>query len=229
MKLNQYIKEDKPREKLQRYGVKNLTDSELLAILLRTGNKKESVNELSSKILKTAGSLNKLSDMSLTGLMKIDGVALSKACTIIASFELGFRVMSYHKEKIKLRDSNEIYNYFKYDFVGVKEESFYALYFDTKCNLIKKEEIFKGTIDSCDIHFREVFKKAIIESAKFIIVMHNHPSGDVTPSEKDKEMTKDIMEYGEMLDIKVIDHIIISSEDYFSFYEYYHGISHKNK
>lgn len=229
MKLSEYIDEDKPREKLEKLGVKNLTDSELLAILLRTGNKNESVNELSSKIIKTAGGLNKLSDMSLNRLMQIDGVALSKASIILASFELGFRTLNYHKDKIKMRDSHEIYKYFKYDFINVKEERFYALYFDAKCKLIKKEEIFKGTIDSCVIHYREIFKIAIVEGAKFIIVMHNHPSGDVNPSDKDKEITEELMTYGEFLGINVVDHIIISSEDYFSFYEYYNEINHKNK
>lgn len=228
MKLKEYIKEDKPREKLQKIGVKNLTDCELLSIILRTGNKNESVNELSNKILKAAESLNKLSDMSLNQLMRIDGIALSKACTILSSFELGFRVMNYHKEKIKFKDSYEIFKYYRYDFIGVKTESIYALYFDTKDNLIKKEEVYKGTIENCAGAFRDLFRIAIIENARYIIVMHNHPSDDITPSAIDKTVTEELCTYGEIIGIKVVDHIIISSEDYYSFYEYKHNIKHKN-
>ena len=219
MKLKEQLENDKPREKLALVGVSYLTESELLSILLRTGSKNESVNELSTRILKEVGNINNLSQMSLTRLLKIKGVKLSKASTILATFELGKRVYKEKNKKIKLNNSTNIFNYFKNEFINIKQESFYILLYDTKMNLILKKEIYKGTIDSVTIHPREIFKEAIKESASFIIIMHNHPSGDTTPSKEDIEITNRLIQVGQIVGIKVLDHIIISNESYYSFYE----------
>lgn len=219
MKLKEQLDYDKPREKLSLLGASSLTDSELLSILLRTGSKNESVNELSTRILKSVGSLSKLSEHSLSMLLKIKGIKLSKASTILATFELGKRVYISSNKKIKLNNTTDIFNYFKNEFKTAKQESFYILLYDAKMNLILKKEIYRGTVDSVNIHPREIFKEAIKESASFIIVMHNHPSGDTTPSGVDIEITQRLVEVGKLIGIKLLDHIIISSESYYSFYE----------
>lgn len=223
MKLKEIINNEKPREKLQKYGVENLTDSELLSIILRTGNKKESVNELSNRILKEIGGLSKLNSLNLSSLTKLDGIKLSKASTIISSFEMGRRVFNRSEDKIKLNTTTKIYNYYKNEFKGVTQERFYILLFDTKMQLIKRKTLYIGTVDSINVHPREIFKEAFLESASFIVLMHNHPSGDTTPSDKDIELTERIVSIGDLTGIKVVDHIIISSNSYFSFYENAHG------
>ena len=218
MRYKDKINEDKPREKLRKYGIESLSDTELISILIRTGNKNCSVEELSNNILKTINGLTNLKNLGLNSLTKINGIKLSKASTILARRELGKRV--FKKENlVKLTNSMQIYNAFKYEFIGIKQEKFYVLLFDTKMNLILKKEIGKGTINKVDIGPREVFKEAIKESASFIVIMHNHPSGDTTPSNEDIEITNTMIKTGEIIGIKVVDHIIISENSYYSFYE----------
>lgn len=219
MKFKEILKEEKPREKLKTLGVKNLTDSELLEILLRTGNKSESVDELSTRVLKEIGGLNKLNSLSFNMLTNIKGIKSSKASTILSALELGRRILNKEETKIKLDSSEKIYNYYKNDFKEIKQEIFYVLLYDTKMNLIERKEIHKGTVNGVDIHPREVFKDAIKESATFMIIMHNHPSGDTTPSKEDILVTERLAKIGELIGIKILDHIIISSESYYSFYE----------
>lgn len=219
MRFKEKIADEKPREKLKKFGVQYLTDSELLEILLRTGNKNESVEDLSIRILKSIGGLNKLNDISFNMLTKIKGIKASKASTILSAIEIGKRIINKEENKIKLDSSEKIYQFYKNDFISIKQEIFYVLLYDTKMNLIEKKEIHKGTVNAVDIHPREVFKEAIKESATFIIAMHNHPSGDTSPSKEDIEVTNRLSEIGEIIGIKLLDHIIISTESYYSFYE----------
>lgn len=219
MKFKEKIESEKPREKLKNQGISSLTDSELLSILLRTGSKNESVDELATKILKEIGGLNKLNEITLNNLTKIKGIKLSKASTILVAIELGKRLLKENQKITKIKEPKEIFNYFKNQFIGVKQETFFVLLYDTKMNLIDKKELYKGTIDSVDAHPREVFKEAIMASATFIIIMHNHPSGDTTPSDEDIEITNRLIETGHIIGIKILDHIIISNTSYFSFYE----------
>ena len=217
MKLKDYLDEDKPREKLIKYGSSFLSDSELLCILLRTGTKSKSVNELSSELLKKYDGFPNMVELSFNEIIKNNGIK-SKAATLLAAFEIAKRIDN-NTNKIKLTNSIDIFNKYKNEFKNEKQEKFYVLLFDTKMNLICKKEIFKGTIDKVDAHPREVFKEAIKESASFIIIMHNHPSGDTTPSEEDKIITSQFASAGEIIGIKVIDHIIISNNSYYSFYD----------
>lgn len=218
MKLKDMLDEEKPREKLKRLGIEYLTDSELLSILLRTGNKNESVNVLSSKILKSIGGIKKLKEVSLNTLCKIEGIKLSKASVIVAAFELAKR--SYKEENyVKFKSVKDMYNFIRSDFVNVKQEKFLILLFDTKMNLIKKKELFKGTINEVNIYAREIFKEALNENASFIVLIHNHPSGDVSPSEEDDITTKKLVELGKFLGVKIIDHLLVSQNNYFSYYE----------
>lgn len=226
MKYKDKINEEKPREKLKKIGVENLSDVELLSILLRTGSKEFSVEELSNNILKEIGSISNLKNIGLNTLTSIKGIKLSKASIILASIELGKRCYKINKNFVKLNKTYDIFNYFRHEFIGVRQEKFYVLLFDTKMNLILKKEIGKGTVNEVKIDPREVFKEAIKESTTFVIIMHNHPSGDTTPSNADIEITNSMITTGEIIGIKVLDHIIISENNYYSFYE--NGVKEKS-
>ncbi len=218
MKLKELISEDKPREKLFKKGAEYLTDSELLAIILRTGNKSESVTELSNRILKRIGGVKNLKNMTINTLTKIEGIKLGKASSILASFELAKRALK-NDEPIKFKNTIDMYNYIKNDFLYELQEKFIILLFDKQFKLIKKCEVFKGTIDAVNVYPREIFKEALKENASFIVLAHNHPGGEVMPSIQDDEITKILVKNGQLIGIKVIDHLIVTPNSYFSYYE----------
>lgn len=218
MKLKELISEDKPREKLLKKGAEYLTDSELLAIILRTGNKSESVTELSNRILKRIGGVKNLKNMTINTLTQIEGIKLGKASSILASFELAKRALK-NDEPIKFKNTIDMYNYIKNDFLYELQEKFIILLFDKQFKLIKKCEVFKGTIDAVNVYPREIFKEALKENASFIVLAHNHPGGEVMPSIQDDEITKILVKNGQLIGIKVIDHLIVKPNSYFSYYE----------
>ncbi len=218
MKLKELINEDKPREKLLKKGAEYLTDSELLAIILRTGNKSESVTELSNRILKRIGGVKNLKNMTINTLTQIEGIKLGKASSILASFELAKRALK-NDEPIKFKNTIDMYNYIKNDFLYELQEKFIILLFDKQFKLIKKCEVFKGTIDAVNVYPREIFKEALKENASFIVLAHNHPGGEVMPSIQDDEITKILVKNGQLIGIKVIDHLIVTPNSYFSYYE----------
>lgn len=218
MKLKELINEDKPREKLLKKGAEYLTDSELLAIILRTGNKSESVTELSNRILKRIGGVKNLKNMTINTLTQIEGIKLGKASSILASFELAKRALK-NDEPIKFKNTIDMYNYIKNDFLYELQEKFIILLFDKQFKLIKKCEVFKGTIDAVNVYPREIFKEALKENASFIVLAHNHPGGEVMPSIQDDETTKILVKNGQLIGIKVIDHLIVTQNSYFSYYE----------
>ena len=218
MKLKELISEDKPREKLLKKGAEYLTDSELLAIILRTGNKSESVTELSNRILKRIGGVKNLKNMTINTLTQIEGIKLGKASSILASFELAKRALK-NDEPIKFKNTIDMYNYIKNDFLYELQEKFIILLFDKQFKLIKKCEVFKGTIDAVNVYPREIFKEALKENASFIVIAHNHPGGEVMPSIQDDETTKILVKNGQLIGIKVVDHLIVTQNSYFSYYE----------
>lgn len=219
MKYKERLPEEKPREKMKASGASSLSNCELLSILLRTGNKSESVEELSNRLVKEMGNISKLANSSINTLTKIKGIGICKAATILAAIELGKRTLKKSNKNINLSNTKKIFEYYKNDFIGETKERFFVLLFDQKMHLIEKEELYKGTIKGLMISPGEVFKNAIKENATSIIIMHNHPSGDPTPSRADEELTMRIIESGKILDIEVLDHIIISPEKYYSFFE----------
>jgi len=195
----------------------NLDDAELLAIILEKGIKlDESSVELANKLLKKYKSLAGLSNLSLTELKK--EVGLIKALKIKALFEL-FRETSRLKRggfKPTIESAKDVYNYFVDELKDKKKEYFYALLLDSKNRIIKEELISVGTLNSSLVHPREVFKSAIKESANAIILVHNHPSGDANASNEDEIITKKIINAGKLMNIKVIDHVVISENDWWS-------------
>ena len=212
---------DKPREWLYQYGRENLSDEELISIILKTGTKGMSVKEVSLKLLENVGDIKKLKDIGINTLMGINGIGKVKAIEIKAAIELGRRIYIENKKLggIILNNSLKIYEYFK-DLIGdKKQEYFYTVYVDTKGRYIDKKCLFVGTINNSIVHPREIFKEAYLLSANGIICIHNHPSGDPTPSKEDIMITRKIKEIGMIHGIKLIDHIIVGMDSYYSFYE----------
>lgn len=210
---------ERPRERLKEVGQSNLTNIELLSIILKSGTKEKNVKDLSIELLKKYNLLE-LKDISINDLISIKGIGEAKAIELIASIELGKRIfLKETKKLVKLDDPVKIWESSKYIFNGKKQEYFYTYYFNTKQELIEKKLLFIGTINQSTTHIREVFKEAYKVSASYIICLHNHPSNDVTPSKADKEFTQALFEIGKIQGIPVLDHIIVGDNKYYSFYE----------
>ncbi|MGI6330143.1 MAG: RadC family protein [Bacilli bacterium] len=221
IKLKELPLDEQPREKLLKYGVENVSTSDLIAIILKTGTKKDNVFSLAQKVLIEVEEIDNLKDISLASLTKIPGIGQVKALQLIASIELGRRVY-YEKKldsKLILTNPKIIYDYIKYFLQDKKQEHFYVLYLDNKHRLIEKRLLFVGTINISVVHPREIFKYAYLFSAAGIICVHNHPSGNPEASKEDQILTQKLREIGTLLGIKLIDHLIIGQEEYYSFYE----------
>ena len=212
--------DEKPRERLIKYDAKNLSNEELLSIILKTGTKNYSVKTLANHVLKEINDINDLKDITINKLMEIKGIGKVKAIELLAALELGKRVY-YLKQNsdIKLNTSKKVFEYFRYMLMYEHQENFIAVYLDSKSRLISYKILFKGTLNTSCVHPREIFKYACLESAYSIIVIHNHPSGEVDPSKEDIELTKKLFEIGSLMGIPIVDHIIIGKDKYFSFYE----------
>ena len=212
--------EERPREKLLELGSNNLSDEELLAIIIKTGTKGYSSKDLAISLIENLGGINNLKDLTINSLDSIKGIGKVKKIELLAILELGKRI--YLKRNIihkKYTDPYFIYLDNKSLIYGLKQEYFYVFYLDTKKNLIERKLLYMGTINKSVVHPREVFKYAYILSASGLICMHNHPTGDVIPSKSDIDLTKTLVEIGRIQGIEVLDHLVVSDENYFSFYE----------
>ena len=209
-------KVERPREKLMRYGPEKLSNSELLAILLRLGKKGENVVELASKILKRFKA-DKLPYLTFDELKDYPGLGPAKACEIVACFELGKRLLKGKKARIYLKPK-EVWEELK-DIRDNKKEHFVIFYLDSRNQEIKREIISIGSLNANLVHPREVFEPAVRNLAAQIILAHNHPSGDPEPSEDDITITKRLVEAGKIMGIEVIDHIIVVKNGFLSFKE----------
>ncbi len=208
----------KPRERFLKYGKEALSDSELMAIILRTGIPNENVVQVSDRLIKEHG-LDKLFDCSLKELQEIKGIGQSKAMQILAISELGKRYSQSKNPITKITQAKDVYNYFKSDLENEKQENFYILLLNSKNHIIKKEFITRGVLDASIVHPREIFRPAIKNSAAKIILIHNHPSGDPQPSQEDLDITRNLIEIGKKIDIKVLDHVIIGNSSWWSWVE----------
>lgn len=220
MLIKEIPKEERPRERLLKYGASSLSNEELLAIIIKNGSKGLSAKDLAILILKRVGKIENLKDLNIRTLDNIKGLGIVKKIELMVLIELGKRIYLSNnlKEEKKYINPDYIYNDNKYLFYGLKQEYFYVLYLDTKKNLIERKLLFMGTIDRSLIHPREVFKYAYLCSASCFICMHNHPSGELVPSKADIEITKTLSEIGKIQGIDLLDHIIVSDNNYFSFY-----------
>lgn len=221
VKIKDLPKSERPCEKLINSGVNNLSNEELIAIILKTGNKELSAKELANKILSKVDNINKLNDLNYTELIKINGIGMMKACNLLAAIELGKRInepiVNFKNEK--LTNSKIVYDYFKDKLGNKKQEHFYCVYLDNSKKILDVKLLFIGTANYSIVHPREVFKEAYLLSAQALICVHNHPSNNLVPSREDYELTKRLIDVGNMLGIKVLDHIIIGQDNYYSFLE----------
>ena len=209
---------EQPREKLVRYGVQNLTDSELLAIILRVGNKRENVLELSRKIL-TKFNFQELSQISYNQIRKFRGINKAKACQILACFEIARRLATYKTNLIFIKKPKDVVNILAPYMRHLKKENFVGLYLNSRNRIIRREVVSMGTTECVVLHPKDVFAPAITDSATSVILVHNHPSGDPSPSRADIRITQELREASKILRIKFLDHIIIGNDSYYSFME----------
>ncbi len=216
VKMKDLPRVDRPREKLIRYGRAKLSTTELLAIILRTGTKSMNVVELASHILKSNGS-NNIQNLTIQDLKKIKGLGNVKAAEIIAVIELGKRLLR-EREPIQAFSPRHVYESLK-DIHTHKKEHFITLYLDTKNVEIAREVITIGILNASLVHPREVYEPAIRYLANSIVVVHNHPSGDATPSQEDIILTRQLKQSGDILGIHLLDHLIITKHGYLSFKE----------
>lgn len=215
--------QERPRERFLKYSSDVIQTHELIAIILRTGTKNESVIELSRRLFYQYDDLKELSNASITDLMEIRGIGESKAITLKAAFELGKRAhMMNFERKVKLTNPEKIYLFSKDQLELKTQEHLVGLYLNTKGELIKKKTLFIGSLNSSVIHPREIFKYAVIHSAASMVLVHNHPSGDPTPSQADIDVTRMIHRNSLMMDILLLDHLIIGRDKYYSCKQ--HGI-----
>jgi DNA repair protein RadC len=217
--LKDFPATEKPRERLAKYGVEALSNSELLAIILAFGTYKKNVMMLSSEIL-SQYDLVQMSNESIQVLSKIKGVGVAKACRICACFELGRRTASYTREKQPfISCAADVYKLLSQRYSVKRQEHLCVLFLDTRKRLIKEEILFIGTLDSSIIHPREIFNRAVQNMAASIIVAHNHPSGDPSPSQEDILITRQITEAGKIMGIPLLDHVVIGAGNYISIKE----------
>ena len=217
MKIKDIPEKERPRERLLRVGVENLTDVELLTIVISTGSKNLSSYEIALRLLKNYN-LNTIFDLGIDTLSKEEGIGLAKAIKIKASIELGRRsVLTKNIDHKRYVCPEDIYNYVKGIFTDLKQEKFYTIYLNNKNEIIETKLLFMGTIDRSVVHPRDIFKYAYLLSASSIICVHNHPSDDVEPSFEDIRVTKALEKLGELAGIPIIDHLIVGRTNYYSF------------
>lgn len=213
MKIKDLPKVDRPREKLQKYGVEKLSNKELMAIILGAGIKGCNVVELSKKVLNLISKVG-IDNITITNLLEIKGLGQTKASQIISSLELGRRLLKDKKSEL-IMSPKDVWEKME-DLRDSKKEHFVVFYLDTRNQIIKREIISIGTLNASLIHPREVFEPAIRNNTAQIILAHNHPSGITEPSEEDKIVTKRLIEAGKLLGIEVLDHIIVTKMAYIS-------------
>jgi len=214
-------KNEQPREKLYSYGVGSLSNAELLAIVISTGNKNETAIDLARKILSIDNrGIAYLSDVSVDELLKIKGIGEGKACQIIAAIELGKRLNKRGSvDKVKVTTPAVIVDLLMNEMRYLDKEYFNIALLDTKNQILAIENVSIGTLNASIVHPRDVYRIAIKRNANSIILIHNHPSGDITPSNEDLDVTKRLVEVGNLMGIRVLDHIIIGDSKYLSFKE----------
>ncbi len=217
--IKDWALEDRPREKLLSKGLSSLTDAELIAILIGSGIKNESAVELAKKILKAVkNNLNELGKLSVEDLMTSKGIGEAKAITIIAALELGRRrKLADIMEKKKISGSKDVFEFFQPVLADLPYEEFWILLLNRSNKIIEKFKISQGGISGTVIDVRMILKNAIEKLASSIILCHNHPSGNLQPSEADKKITTKLQDAANIMDMQVLDHLIITDSSFYSF------------
>ncbi|WP_248509769.1 DNA repair protein RadC [Sporosarcina sp. NCCP-2222] len=211
---------DRPRERLIRQGASSLSNQELIAILLRTGTKEESVLMLANRILTSFDKIQDLRDATIEEMMSVKGVGQAKAVQILAAVEIGKRLYQKHTEgRYTIRSPEDAAAYLMTDMSTLQQEHFVVLFLNVKNEVLHKQTVFIGSLNSSIVHPREIFREAVKRSAASIIVAHNHPSGHPAPSPEDIEVTKRLVEAGSIVGIDLLDHVIIGDHRFISLKE----------
>jgi DNA repair protein RadC len=219
--IKNWPEDERPREKLQLRGVAALSDAELLAIVLRTGDAAsgQTALDLGRELLRRYGTLDELAHTSLTEICTMKGTGPAKAATIQAAFELGRRLAGTQLRfgQDRFTSPEQIFQHYVHRLRSLRKEQFHILLLDSKNRIVRELLISEGSLTQSIVHPREVFTQAVRDSAAAVILIHNHPSGDPTPSREDREITLRLKDAGDLLGIRVLDHLIIGDETFVSF------------
>ncbi|CAM3110270.1 DNA repair protein RadC [Filibacter tadaridae] len=211
---------DRPRERMINQGAASLSNQELIAILLRTGTKDESVLVLANRILSSFDKIQDLKDATIEEMMSVKGVGKAKAVQLLAAAEIGKRLYRKHSEgRYTIRSPEDAASFLMTDMSSLTQEHFVVLFLNVKNEVLHKQTIFIGSLNSSIVHPRDIFREAVKRSAASIIVAHNHPSGNPSPSPEDIEVTKRLIEAGSIMGIELIDHVIIGDHRFISLKE----------
>ncbi|NTU52197.1 MAG: DNA repair protein RadC [Chlorobiaceae bacterium] len=216
MRIHDIDPENRPRERFLHSGKEALSPAELLALILRSGTPKLNIIDTCNKLIADHG-LEHLADLSLAELQKIPGIGQAKAMQIAAIFELQRRMHFSRNMNRKVQGARDVFEYMKGRIPDETKEHLFILFLSTKNQILRHQTITIGTLTASLIHPREIYKAAIRESAHSIILVHNHPSGDVQPSNADKQVTAILKQAGDLLQIELLDHVIVGCDDWFSF------------
>ncbi len=216
-RIQDYDADDRPRERLSKSGASALNNAELLAILLRTGLPGENAVQIGHRLLRQLGGLTGLHRVSFDELCTQKGVGIAKASQIKAAIELGRRLPREEaEEKPVIKSPADAANLVQYDMLALPQENLWVLLLDTRNRVLKIEKLYQGSLNSSTVRVGELFKSALINNAASVILVHNHPSGDPTPSPEDAALTRAAREAGRLLDVEVLDHIVIGHNKYIS-------------
>ena len=222
MRIKDIPQEERPKEKLMYAGAESLSTSELLALIIRTGNSNKSAVQLAEDVLAySAKELGSLREADVQELTEIDGIGSTKACSIVASLELARRLLGRESDesRISMKNPESVANLLMEDMRGLKQEHLVALLLNAKCEIESRITVSIGELTSTVVHPREVFRPAIRKGAAGIILAHNHPSGDPTPSKEDILLTRKVRDAGNLIGIDLLDHIILGDNTYISLSE----------
>ncbi|MEW6600721.1 MAG: DNA repair protein RadC [Nitrospirota bacterium] len=221
--IKEWPEDERPRERLLKWGADGLSTAELIAIILKTGGKDKSAIDLAREVMMRFSGLSDIEAASAAEFTDIKGIGRAKVAQLKAAFELGRRMLQADggedRSSLMFRNSRDVYEYFRPRFYGLKKERFLCALLDAKNRVFRETVVSEGTLTSSLVHPREVFRYAIKEAAASVIFVHNHPSGDPNPSRDDIDITKRLVETGKVIGINVIDHVIVSDGTYLSLME----------
>lgn len=218
MKVKQLNEKERPREKALLNGIKSLSNRELIALLLRSGTREKSALEVADELLCTFETMGDLGSSSIHDVMHIKGIKEAKAVELLAAFEIGKRIaLDDIQEKVQIGKPEDVVDWLQQEIGFCNQECFYVIFLNQKNQIQSYKQMFTGTLTNASVHPREIFKEAMRLGCARIMVAHNHPSGDPTPSNADIELTNHIVESGKMVAIPLMDHIIVARNAYISF------------
>ncbi|MFD1362920.1 RadC family protein [Lentibacillus salinarum] len=213
-------KDDRPRERLLQHGPGHLSNQELLAILIGSGTKHESVMSLANRVLMHFEGLHLLKDATIEELTAIKGIGTAKSVWLLSALELGRRMSQYKpNDQYVIRSPEDGADYVMDEMRSLRQEHFVVLFLNTKNQIIHRQTIFIGSLNASIVHPREIYREAVKRSAASIICAHNHPSGDPAPSQEDIHVTRRLVESGKMIGIELLDHLVIGDRKFISLKE----------